>query len=115
MEFRAAAVDWMDRVDLLICERDYTTNKIGAIAKRVDLVMVPHVPGSLVSESTLSLAATEAVNLMNALWGAGVRPSDFKSPNGEINRLEAHLADMRKIVFEPSSTAAALPDTKEKP
>ena len=100
MEFRAASVDWMDSVSLLVCQRDFSSNKIGHIARPFEVVMVPHKEGEFITEPTWQLNGQEAIGLMNALWNAGIRPSDFKSPSGEINRLEAHLADMRKLVFE---------------
>lgn len=99
MEFRAASIDWMDRVSILICQRDFSTNQISHVARPLELVMQPHNPGSFIERGSLELAMPEAIGLMNALWQAGIRPSDFKNPSGEINRMEAHLADMRRLVF----------------
>lgn len=103
MEFRAASIDWMDRVSVLACERDRATGMLSHVAAPLEFTMKPHEPGAFIQHGTLELDARAAVSLMDALWHAGVRPSDFKSPNGEINRLEAHLADMRKLVFKPGS------------
>ncbi len=100
MEFRAASVEWMDRVDILVCQRDHTTDKIGSVAEPLQFTMKARDPGMPILQATLELSSQEASNLMNALWQAGVRPSDFKHPSGEVNRLEAHLSDMRKLVFK---------------
>jgi hypothetical protein len=98
MEFRAASIDWMDRISILACELDRSSGKIAYIAKPVEFVMAPHT-GTMIQNGTMELDATAARSLMNALWEAGVRPSNFKNQSGEINRLETHLADMRRLVF----------------
>ena len=100
MEFRAAQTDWLDSVSIMVAELDHSTGKIGHIAKPVEFVMEPYIPGHCVKEPTLTLHSMAAVSLMNALWNAGVRPTDFKSAGGEIKRLEDHLSDMRKLVFK---------------
>lgn len=103
MEFRAQYQMWTDGIAVMVGERNQSTGKIGWYAKPVKWEMEKLEPNGYVREPTLHLTDQDALNLMNALWGAGVRPSDFKSPNGEINRLEAHLQDMRKLVFSPSA------------
>lgn len=102
MEFKAASLDWMDRVSILGCQRDHSTGKIAYVAKLVEFTMEPHKPGGFIQNGTFELDAQAATSLMNALWQAGVRPSDFKNPSGEINRMEAHLADMRRLLFKES-------------
>lgn len=100
MEFRAATVDWMDKVSIILCERDYSSNCIASIAEPVKFVMKRHEPGTLITDPTIDLSYQEARQLMDALWQAGVRPSEHKSTSGEVRRLEAHLEDMRKLVFK---------------
>ena len=44
----------------------------------------------------------DAVRLMDALWDAGVRPTEAKvldAPKGELAAVRDHLDDMRKIAF----------------
>lgn len=41
----------------------------------------------------------EAVTLMDALWSAGVRPSNGEGNVGQIGAIKAHLEDMRTLVF----------------
>jgi hypothetical protein len=96
--FRAACREWTDRVDLLILDQSPDGTK--AVAKPVELVLERSALGAVIEAPTLSLSQESAQSLMEALWGAGLRPVEAKYPNGEINRLEAHLADMRRLVFE---------------
>ena len=106
IEFKAATnVFWDDRVSILALQRD-GLGKIAAIVKPVQLTLEKHEAGALIECGTLELDAESARSLMNALWSAGLRPADFKNPNGEINRLEAHLEDMRRLVFVTSGDAA---------
>lgn len=42
---------------------------------------------------------------LDAAWEAGLRPTNWRDERpGEIRRMEDHLADMRKMVFEPPKT-----------
>jgi len=50
-------------------------------------------------EPTMLLGNQEAVSLMDALWLAGVRPSDGTGSTGQLGATERHLADMRSIAF----------------
>lgn len=42
----------------------------------------------------------QAQKLMDELWRAGVRPADGAGSVGQLGAVQAHLADMRKLVFE---------------
>ena len=104
IEFKAAVQPWSDMVAILAVEKD-GFGKMAYVAKPLELTLERMEEGSLIERGTLELPHQSAQSLLNALWNAGLRPTDFKSPNGEINRLEAHLADMRKLVFDPASTS----------
>ena len=41
-----------------------------------------------------------AKRLIDALWDAGVRPSNGEGSAGQLGATERHLEDMRKLVFE---------------
>lgn len=57
--------------------------------------------GDDLAEPTLSLGADAAQRLMDELWRAGLRPSYKKAdPNPQIEAMQAHLADMRELVFK---------------
>jgi hypothetical protein len=96
--FRAATDIYWDGVRVLAGVLD-ADGKLTTIAEPVKFVMKPRPLHMPIEEPTFEFTADAARNLMTALWEAGIRPAEFKHPNGEINRLEAHLADMRKLVF----------------
>jgi hypothetical protein len=50
------------------------------------------------AEPMLRLSEEDAAQLMDALWRAGVRPSDVGSP-GQLAATQKHLEDMRTLVF----------------
>jgi hypothetical protein len=55
-------------------------------------------PGELI-EPAINLTPEEATRLMDELWRAGVRPSSGEGNVGQIGAIQAHLADMRRLVF----------------
>lgn len=94
MIFKAATNDFMRIVDILAV----VEGRPECVAKPV-LFTLQEVKVGDYTEPTLSLKLAEAQSLMTALWEAGVRPHDYKNANGEIQRIEAHLQDMRQLVF----------------
>ena len=46
------------------------------------------------------LGSQQAQRLMDELWRAGVRPAEASGSVGQLGAVQAHLADMRKLVFE---------------
>lgn len=75
-----------------------------SLAKPIELVFEPDEGGGKVVEPTLSIRDYPGNNflqeLSNALIEAGFRDKVMDN-SGEIKRLENHLDDMRRIVFEP--------------
>lgn len=49
---------------------------------------------------TFRLTATAAQVLMDDLWACGFRPSEGAGSAGAMAAVQAHLADMRRLVFE---------------
>jgi hypothetical protein len=49
-------------------------------------------------EPTLRIRNDEAQELMDALWDAGLRPTEGTGSAGSLAATERHLADMRAIV-----------------
>lgn len=98
LEFRAAVLDYWHRVSILVCLTDRETGRIAQVAKPIQMIMEPYQQGITIGTWEMDIEA--AIRLMDALWKAGVRPHEFQNPSGEINRLEAHLSDMRKLVFQ---------------
>lgn len=96
--WKAAADDYSECYRLLAYHPD-EQGRIALYAKYALPEAVRNEQGAII-EPSLTLSNQEARSLMNALWHAGLRPSEFQSPNGEINRMSAHLEDMRRLVFE---------------
>ena len=97
--FRAATDIYWDGVRVLVCHTD-AEGKVSAVAEPVQFTMRQRGPGTPIGAPTFEFDKASADNLMNALWEAGFRPSGYKSPDGEVRRLEAHLEDMRTLVFK---------------
>lgn len=101
--FRAATdIYWGDGVRVIAAHLD-AQGKLYAVAEPAKFTMKQIQPHDLIAEPTFQFTADEAKNLMTALWEAGVRPANVPNASGEINRIEAHLADMRRLVFKDSS------------
>ena len=97
--FRAATDIYWDGIRVLACTVD-AEGKISSIAQPVQFTMQERTPSTPILEPTFQFDSETANSLMNALWEAGLRPSGYKSPAGEVRRLEAHLEDMRTLVFK---------------
>ncbi len=48
---------------------------------------------------TFSLSETGAQHLMDQLWACGVRPIEEVGTTKQVEAIQAHLADMKKLVF----------------
>lgn len=56
--------------------------------------------GCEVEATPMKLKPIEAQNLMDALWDAGLRPSEGSGSAGAMAATQRHLDDMRKLVFK---------------
>lgn len=52
-------------------------------------------------EPTLRLRPEEAQSLMDELWNVGIRPAAAAGSAGQLSAVQAHLEDMRRLVFNP--------------
>ena len=48
----------------------------------------------------MQLSPGQAATLMDDLWACGVRPTEAVGSVGQLSATQAHLQDMRKLVFE---------------
>ncbi len=53
----------------------------------------------MLREPTLTLSLESAQRLMDELWRCGVRPTE-EGTAGQVAAMQAHLQDMRKLVFD---------------
>jgi hypothetical protein len=108
--FYAQAPIWSDTIQLGIGERtfDGSRSRLTAVLDSVQMRAVKD--GEYVGTPTLELTPDEARGLMDALWQAGVRPSNGTGNAGQLGATEKHLEDMRRLVFD-----SLLPKCKESP
>jgi len=66
------------------------------------LTVSPVEPGQLVEGPTLRITEAEAQQLMDGLWRIGIRPRDGAGSLAQVDAMNAHLQDMRKLVFDRS-------------
>lgn len=57
-------------------------------------------PGEQIESPTVNMSNENAQELMDAMWEAGVRPSNGEGNVGQIGAMREHLEDMRRIVFK---------------
>jgi hypothetical protein len=74
------------------------------IADAVTLTQVPADEPAPVDHAMLTLEPHEMTTLMDAMWNAGVRPSDIGTP-GHLAATTKHLEDMRKLVAHHAGVA----------
>lgn len=51
-------------------------------------------------EPMLRITELQGQELMDALWAAGLRPTEGAGSAGAMSAVQAHLADMRRLVFD---------------
>lgn len=73
--------------------------KTSAVA-RLDFVPYDRYAADAPADPTMRLSHDEARDLMDALWGAGVRPSNGEGNTGQLGATQKHLEDMRTLVFK---------------
>ena len=59
----------------------------------------PLEPGETVQEPTIFCHGNQAQMLMDALWTAGLRPTEGSGSAGSLAATERHLKDMQTIAF----------------
>jgi len=101
LEFRALRMDWDQHVGLLITHLApgrYGERKLSVATSIAFEVVPPEAEGKeWPVDPTIKLRQGEAQQLMEALWNAGLRPSQYVDDN-ERAALSRHLDDMRTIV-----------------
>lgn len=84
-----------DQIEVFVLVRD-TNRRVAFFAE--PLTMKKHEDGALASP-TLRLARQDAQQWIDALWSAGLRPTEGAGSVGALAATERHLADMRQLVF----------------
>lgn len=91
------ARNWLGRgFDFHIVGLDFQKHET-SLARPVEFDIVPE--NTDFTAPVFSLRQEEAQGLMDELWTAGLRPTEGTGSAGSMAAAQAHLADMRKIVF----------------
>ena len=56
--------------------------------------------GATLQGPTMALTPEDAQQLMEDLWQCGIRPRQAAGSVGQLDAVNAHLQDMRRLVFE---------------
>jgi hypothetical protein len=56
-------------------------------------------------EPTFAMSIQAAQMLMNDLWTCGIRPSNGQGSTGQLDAVQSHLEDMRRLVFTKTDGA----------
>lgn len=68
-------------------------------------VDAPSAEVACIREPSLMLTPKQAQALVNSLWDSGIRPEQAKGSSGQLEAVNKHLEDMRKIAFLHIETA----------
>jgi hypothetical protein len=58
----------------------------------------------IVEQPTFDLSQEQGQRLMDQLWDCGLRPTEGTGSAGAMAAVQAHLADMRTLVFQSRET-----------
>ena len=86
---------WHDGISLYM--RQVTVGEGHTVAQPV--VFAP-APRDMSVDPMLHLTIHQAQEFMDELWGCGLRPSEGTGSAGAMAAVQAHLADMRTLVFK---------------
>lgn len=103
MKWLAQSTIYRDSVDL-VAVIDYGSGD-RAVAQPMEFTMKQQERNTCIEAPTLALDPDSARSLLQALWDAGIRPTNWSSPDGEIKALRSHVG------FAEHVAKALLPKT----
>jgi hypothetical protein len=96
LRFQARNANWSRRVEVLVGSDSAHRQ---AVADPLTFRTVEDM--SVTQTPTLEMSPEEATELMDALWFCGVRPTDdTRDDRNGLAATQAHLGDMRRLVFD---------------
>lgn len=93
-KFHAQRQPWTDSVALSVAQR------VGEDLYSVYLTTAAKIEPGMATMPAMTLDMNAAQQLMDELWGAGIRPSEGSGAAGHIAAMKAHLEDMRRLAFQ---------------
>jgi len=102
INIRAYREPWAnDSISLRILKRDWLSDSpapVQSVATQITFTQID-TPGTVLP-AAIHLTPGEATQLLDELWRAGIRPTDGTGSVGQLGATQAHLQDMRAIVFK---------------
>lgn len=106
----------MERIHYRFGRPDIFSDRIGFVVyRKLDvgkyeiaepLLFKPKQPGEMLTGNEVAmLTADEAQEAMDSLWEAGIRPSQGKGSAGQLEAVQSHVKDLRKIAFKTLGVA----------
>ena len=89
MKIRVNKPQWAKGIEVLITQGNRIATSITMDERDDGMMYAP----------TFMIGDLEAQELVDALWSAGVRPSEGSGSAGSLKATEKHLADMRLIAL----------------
>lgn len=93
-----AMYGWGVNLHAIIKGENHTDVAQPVVMTRVD-------PAERMPDPMLHLDNDQAQQLMDELWRCGLRPTEGTGSAGSLAATERHLADMRRLVFDPPGKA----------
>lgn len=103
VRFFAEQRDFGDKVAIYIREDGPSEGR-----DSVALIVFQKVEEGFRSDPALTVRTSEAQELMDALWSAGLRPAEGAGSAGAMAATERHLADMRAMAMGALRKAGAI-------
>lgn len=103
--FNAQIPPFDTMVELRMIHRDESGNT--SAAQSVQMVARDHKSGPV--DPFLRLELSEAQELMDALWTAGLRPTEGRGSAGAMDATQKHLADLQRVAFTLLDSKVAQP------
>jgi hypothetical protein len=94
--FNAQLPPFDSMVELRMIHKD--DNGKRSVAQPIQMVEQDHTVR--IVEPFLRLELSEAQELMDCLWTAGLRPTEGRGSAGALAATERHLSDMQKMAFQ---------------
>lgn len=81
---------YRNTVELLAVVPDHLGNT-DYFGQPLNIVFTRRDSNVVIERPTLEMPVDAARSLMQALWDAGIRPTQHRDPNGELSALKAHI------------------------
>lgn len=95
----AVSVPFSNGVDIFLADK-----QAGSIVVVSGLMATKHErEGEVLNIQPIRLDKKSAVNLLDALWNCGIRPSQDAQTVGQLAAVQKHLEDMRQLAFKTLS------------